>query len=49
MHTELSDKLRDKKDKYKKLKRGLITRTGYQQIARICKDAVRKTKVQNEP
>ena len=48
MHTGLSGKLRDKKDKYKKMKRGLITKTEYQQIARICKDGVRKAKAQNE-
>ena len=33
VHTEISDKLRKKKEKYKKLKKGLISRKEYQQIA----------------
>jgi hypothetical protein len=48
LHKELSDKLKDKKDKYKNWKEGHITKSEYQQIARACKDEVRKAKAQNE-
>ncbi|XP_058028993.1 uncharacterized protein LOC131193128 [Ahaetulla prasina] len=48
MHKELSDKLKDKKDKYKKWKEGQITKAEYQQIAQACKDEVRKAKAHNE-
>lgn len=47
---ELSNKLKDKKKTSVKRKRKeeCITKTEYQQIARICKDKIRKVKTQNE-
>uniref|UniRef100_A0A2D4LRK9 Uncharacterized protein n=1 Tax=Micrurus spixii TaxID=129469 RepID=A0A2D4LRK9_9SAUR len=48
LHKDLSGKLKEKKDKYKKWKEGHTTKAEYQQIARICKDEVRLAKAQNE-
>lgn len=48
LHKEFSDKLRNKREKYKKWKEGSITRAVYQEIVQICNDRIGKAKVQNE-
>lgn len=44
LHKELSDKLRDKKVRYKKWKEAHITKAEYQQRGQICKEGIRKAK-----